>query len=186
MARTVTVNFSVAAGMAVVLVMGFVALALACGWFVVEGARYVPAVVGVAERVARWSCLGLIMLIFGGFAACGLYWATREETNRIGNREEMQQTLTRLIPAGTEASEARRRLEVRSFTCDPVTHAEDADWPKPGGNPGYEPLPAGADVSVCTRQNDLLVGLAFWRVALVLSDGRISRVIVLANFRALL
>ncbi len=186
MARPVTVNFSVAAGMAVVLVMGFVALVLACGWFVVEGARYVPAVVGVPERVARWSCLGLSMLVFGGFAACGLSWATRAETNRIGNREEMRQTLARLIPAGTEASEARRRLKVRGFTCDPVAHADDADWPEPRGNPGYEPLPAGTDVSVCTRQNDLLVGLAFWRVGLVLADGRISRVIVVANLRALL
>jgi hypothetical protein len=124
------------------------------------------------------------VLIFAGPAACGIVWAMREETYRIGNREHMQQTLARLIPPGTDAAEARRRLHVRGFECDPVVRAEDARWAGPQSVAHYEPLPSGSDVTVCTRGNDVLIGQAFWRVGLVLAQGKVSRVIVLANFRA--
>ncbi len=167
-----------------VLASGLVGVVLAYAWCLAEAMRYAPAIVGVSEQVARWSCLSIVLLAFAGFAACGTFWVTREETARIGNREEMQRTLTLLVPTGTEAGEATCRLQGRGSSCDPAAPSEAADWPKPRGDPGYEPLPAGAEAIECTRRNDLLIGLAFWRVGLVLAEGRVSRVIVLANFRA--
>lgn len=150
-------------------------------------AQIVVVAVSLFPRVVAVGCAALLLLTLGLFVACSVEWVVREETHRARSRDEMQQILARLIPAGTDADEARRRLEDRGFSCGPVAPAEDVKWPGPESSQGYEPLPAGAAVRVCSRRNAAGfggIGLAQWTVALVHTDDAVSRVIVRANFRA--
>ena len=150
-------------------------------------ARIVSVAVTSLARTVAVAFAALFLLTLVAFAACSIEWAVREETYRAGSLGEMQQTLARLVPAGTDADEARRPLEARGFVCEAIARADDVRWPGPNSSQGYEPLPAGADVRVCSRRNAAGfggIGLAAWTVALVHTDEAVSRVIVRANFRA--
>ena len=140
------------------------------------------------SRVVRRILAGAALAAAVAVAACTIAYYTQDETFRIGSRERMQETLTRLIPPGTEAEDARRQLTARGFACAEPVPAEQARWPGPETSQGYEPLPAGTEVRICSRQNTVdapqLMGRALWTVAVVHSGGTVALVIVRANFRA--